>query len=482
MTSPKYHRHAGPSQRFKRGCLYSRNCILLLCVCTCLAAIVSPTFRTQSLQRNGLVTSQASDHATCDNDKLLFPFGKRLVNITDVLAEGVHVIAELKHSDYEKKFLPNLMPTQSFSNLCQALHPNVWIECPGTDEQNKRISSHARKRARFCTSHSFIIELPCMFVENWGAVHEDVPGALFDVDRAFIHQHYVRGPQTGVIPRVISHHRRLAVALYPYLGASGHFPHETLPKVLWLLQTLPEDVPVLAPVTSWTLRYYDALAAQGINTSRIIPFNAVSNSVLTAERLYTVIEWPFCRQDGNPNHGGEPSEFPNELMSSLRAVIVPQSLKSLPAKTILIIDRGKGARRYVRHAQLVEKLNGSQRIPGFTIEVFGPGMLNAPLSEHIAMFSRAAVVVGPHGAGFSNLIFCREGTAVIEIGYDSPEVLQLDEMYFQLSLGLHLRYWLILGHGSYSGTIDANEDEIISTIFSAVQVEPDPQRLSPYIV
>jgi hypothetical protein len=191
--------------------------------------------------------------------------------------------------------------------------------------------------------------------------------------------------------------------------------------------------------------------------------------MLTAERLYTVIEWPFCRQDGNPNHGGEPSEFPYEIMSSLRAVIVPQALKSSPAKTILIIDRGENARKYVRHAQLVEKLSGSQRIHGFNIEVFSPSVLNKPLSEHIAIFSRAAVVVGPHGAGFSNLIFCREGTAVIEIGYDSPEVLPLDEMYFQLSLGLHLRYWLVLGQGSYVDTIDANEDDIINIVYDALE-------------
>lgn len=455
--------------RPKRGYLYLWKDIRSIGKYVSLFALVYYSFRSHFRGQSGPVTLRAIGHDACGQNRLLFPFDKNLTIITDAIAEDdVNVIAKVRHADHKKDFLINLKPNVSLSKICEALHPNVWIEC--SKFHTHRTTFSAGKQARVCTSASYIIELPCMFVENWGAVHEEVPGAIFDENRAFVHQHYVRGPQTGVIPLVKSHYRRLAVALYPYLGASGHFPHETLPKVLWLLQTLPEDVPVLAPVTPWTSRYYDALAAEGINTSRIIPFHAVSNSVLTAERIYTVIEWPFCRQDGNPNHGGEPSEFPYEIMSSLRSTIVPRSLKSLPTNTILIIDRGgNAARRYVRHAQLVEKLKGSQRIPGFDIEVFDPSLLDAPLNVHIAMFSRAAVVVGPHGAGFSNLIFCREGTAVIEIGYDSPEVLQLDEMYFQLSLGLHLRYWLILGQGSYAGTIDAHEDEIISTIHSALE-------------
>jgi capsular polysaccharide biosynthesis protein len=39
-----------------------------------------------------------------------------------------------------------------------------------------------------------------------------------------------------------------------------------------------------------------------------------------------------------------------------------------------------------------------------------------PLAEQIAVFSRAECVVGPHGAGLTNLTFCRPGTKVVEIG------------------------------------------------------------------
>jgi hypothetical protein len=39
-----------------------------------------------------------------------------------------------------------------------------------------------------------------------------------------------------------------------------------------------------------------------------------------------------------------------------------------------------------------------------------------PLAEQIAVFSRAECVIGPHGAGLTNLAFCRSRTKVIEIG------------------------------------------------------------------
>lgn len=402
-------------------------------------------------------------------ERLTFPLNRKLRDVTNPLEEpGVNIMAEMKHSDHGKRYaigsgtLPGIGST-----LCDILNPKVWIECAEAQETGKN-STNLGKSSRFCTSSSIILELPCVFVEMWGSVHRDVPGAVFDAQRIFRHQHYVRTPDTSIKTAHRAHYKRLAVAVFPYMDAPGHFPHETLPKVLWLLQTLPADVPVLAPVTTWTMRYYDALASQGVDVSRLIPFHVAPNSVITVERLYTAVEWPFCPQDGNPNHGGEPSEYPYEVMSSLRATIVPESLKALEAKSIVVIDRGQHKRRYVNHEKLVNELKTKYSDVGYIIEEFGQSELEAPLSSHIAMFNRAAIVIGPHGAGFSNLIFCREGTAVIELGFDSAEGMQLDEMYFQLSLGLHLRYWLVMGKGSYLDRIDVDTIDVLTVVHEAL--------------
>jgi len=60
---------------------------------------------------------------------------------------------------------------------------------------------------------------------------------------------------------------------------------------------------------------------------------------------------------------------------------------------------------------------------------------------------------------------------VIEIGFDGHEDMQLGEMYYQLSMGLPLRYWLVMGRGSYHKSISV---DIIAEITQALRgVEPN---------
>ncbi len=49
--------------------------------------------------------------------------------------------------------------------------------------------------------------------------------------------------------------------------------------------------------------------------------------------------------------------------------------------------------------------------------------ISRTVDEQIRLFAEAAVVVGPHGAGFTNLLWCQPGTKVLEFfygGYTPP--------------------------------------------------------------
>ena len=77
-------------------------------------------------------------------------------------------------------------------------------------------------------------------------------------------------------------------------------------------------------------------------------------------------------------------------------------------RRIFVSRRGRGARRIVNEPQVVAALAPLG---------FEPLHLESlSLAAQIAAFRDAECVVGPHGAGLTNLAFCGRGTRVVEIG------------------------------------------------------------------
>lgn len=83
------------------------------------------------------------------------------------------------------------------------------------------------------------------------------------------------------------------------------------------------------------------------------------------------------------------------------------------ASSIILIQRSK--RRFLmQHTQVVFLLQQIARARHLRLEVFSDKPL-PPFRETVAMFARAKLVVAPHGAGLTNLLFSPPGTRVVEI-------------------------------------------------------------------
>lgn len=83
-----------------------------------------------------------------------------------------------------------------------------------------------------------------------------------------------------------------------------------------------------------------------------------------------------------------------------------------------------------------------------------------PLDEQIELFSRAEVVIGPHGGGLSNLVWCRPGTAVVELyGRDF-----VNPVFWGLSKNLGLRHHYVIGSPATPG---------LRRGYGAMVVDPD---------
>lgn len=123
----------------------------------------------------------------------------------------------------------------------------------------------------------------------------------------------------------------------------------------------------------------------------------------------------------------------------------------------LYLKRGTAAgRKILNEESLIEALLKQ----GF--DIITPDDLS--IEDQAALFQQAAIVVSAHGAALSNLLFVREGTAVIEIF--SPDYFRSD-CYFTLSRLLNLDYHYIKGtkpDGADWGDIQVDETAVINLL------------------
>jgi len=94
------------------------------------------------------------------------------------------------------------------------------------------------------------------------------------------------------------------------------------------------------------------------------------------------------------------------------------------------------------------------------------------LRDHMKIFHWADVVVGPHGAGFSNLIFCNRDAGVVEIGWDRvpPQTpMCMDNMYSRTAAALGLRYRLLLGSGGYDTPLSLPPPAVVVQVESLLE-------------
>jgi capsular polysaccharide biosynthesis protein len=213
------------------------------------------------------------------------------------------------------------------------------------------------------------------------------------------------------------------VGLVAGSGGEGYFHwlYDVFPK-LALLNQLPERPEY------YIVGHYDkafvqqSLAAYGLSQEQIIP--AHHRSHFEAETLLAAS--PPCLT-GNP---------PAWIIEFLRDVFlknVGQSSHS-SAKRLYISRRDATYRRVLNEVAVEDFLKDY----GFESITLGGQSLQAQAQ----LFHQADVIVASHGAGLSNLAFCRPGATVIEMF--APDYVNV--CYWSISNLMNLNYWYLIGH------------------------------------
>jgi capsular polysaccharide biosynthesis protein len=88
------------------------------------------------------------------------------------------------------------------------------------------------------------------------------------------------------------------------------------------------------------------------------------------------------------------------------------------------------------------------------------------VAEQILLFSQATHVVGAHGAGLANMVFCRPGARVIEFVTDDPHAHW--RCYYNLASAMGLQYALVC-----AGTTASAEASFEERRDADLVVDPD---------
>jgi hypothetical protein len=200
----------------------------------------------------------------------------------------------------------------------------------------------------------------------------------------------------------------------------------------WMLECLPR---------LWLLKSYEALTGESVPV--LIEANPPRHVTETLQLLdiHDVMEWKATA--GRAEHllipmalqgTGIPSAFACRWLAN--SLLSRVQLPAIDAPLVYISRQKSKKRRVVNESEVLNMLE-AQGFQSFILE-------DMSLVEQMALFRQAKVIVGAHGAGFSNTIFS-ENVRLLE--FFEPRY--LNACYYRLACGMGFDYGLLLGksHG-----------------------------------
>jgi hypothetical protein len=189
----------------------------------------------------------------------------------------------------------------------------------------------------------------------------------------------------------------------------SHWLTAHLPKLLVLRDEGRLDNLLLPEEPSAVMT--DSLARLGIDPADHLSFDEACN--LRVGRLTVV---------GN-------DRFRPELLRRVREAFTPVDAR--PHRRVYVSRANAGRRKLVNESEIEAMLTSI----GFESVV----LEELDFQAQVQLMAETSVLCGPHGAGLTNMIFCHEGTAVIEfadLGFPNPN-------FYAMASALGHPYWLI---------------------------------------
>jgi hypothetical protein len=277
------------------------------------------------------------------------------------------------------------------------LHP------PVIDEVRPYVADDRVAQEEF-TGHRAALERAQTLVTIEGATIRDVVGFVELPDEQICYEGNWWLPYLQDHPtykrRFALKRRRLSGNIYSLLclwaSEFYHWFHDVLPRLEVALPHLPADTKFLinSNPKTWQL---DSLLAFGIGPDRL---------EIQPIRMHTRVErlW-FATPVGHSSLGS--GKVLRRVANRIRHHFVHDDSKNKPRHRLYISRRKAANRRIVNESEISPLLEGQ----GFDAVLCE----DLSLAEQVKLFSATVAVVGAHGAGLTNLVYCMSGSHVGEI-------------------------------------------------------------------
>ncbi len=231
--------------------------------------------------------------------------------------------------------------------------------------------------------------------------------------------------------------------LHPNIGNHYHFMSECLSRLVLTLQHLPAGATLLMPSRGTSPHLWEALelAQYAGPTVAYEPGPHVRYHFATLHRVQWAQPVPAAV---DPEQNDLWSDYlPSRVaLSALIAWLPAHAHAPAPApQRAPVVYLTRSGVRAVLHEELV--VAALRRLLGANLLVFGvdqgvPG--STSLARHAHVFRHAQVVVGPHGAGLTNMLFAAPGNvSVVEF----PMEPHCNRCFGYLAMALGIDYWVV---------------------------------------
>tara|TARA_Y100000591_G_scaffold147503_1_gene126684 strand:- start:305 stop:1402 length:1098 start_codon:yes stop_codon:yes gene_type:complete len=189
-------------------------------------------------------------------------------------------------------------------------------------------------------------------------------------------------------------------------GDSGnnyfHFIFDILPKIYllnFLIDLKKIDYFYVSEPKKWQVKIFNAI---GINERKLI--NSKKYKHIHATEIYAV-DHPWYNK-GYIQHNVK--KIPKWIIFLNRKKFLNKSYTNFKKKIFLDRSESKYNHCQIKDTNEIKKLINAKKF-----EVIKPELLS--FKKQINLFKNSNIIIGAHGAAFSNIIFCKPGTKIIEI-------------------------------------------------------------------